>query len=153
MRRQSPLEKHFYMEQQQQDTGKDLFALLFLVMLMLAQVFMIMANDAVMDKSDPMVDQKGKGADKSFTPPKKPVVGKIIQKGDKILLVFEGKVYDPRKDGSKLINRGYTATSKDESGRETLILYVNYDGIIDSKLLSRGLAPLRGIGIIPLLSE
>ena len=153
MRRQGPLNHFFYGDKSQQDSGKDLFALLFLVMLMLAQIFMIVAYDAVRSKGKQPIDSTGQDANTPLDPHKRPPVGKISQKGNKILIEFDGRLFDPRREGSKLVTSGYTVTTKDEFGREVQVLYINYDGIVDSKVLSRGLAPLRGIGIIPVFPE
>jgi len=149
MRRQSPLNHLFYEGESQQDTGKDLFALLFLVMLMIAQIFMIVAYDAVENKGNKVLDANGESDDGVSFPEKTPEVGQIVQKGNKILIRFNNHLFDPRRDGAKLIVAGYTNTSKDELGKEVQTLYINYEGMIDSKTLSRSLAPLRSIGIIP----
>ena len=153
MRRTGPLQQIFSKSYGQLNTGSDLFALLFLVMLMLAQIFMIMAHDAVPGQGKKPIDGAGQGSDGIEAPKKQPPVGKIIQKGKRILIEFDGRQFDPARDGARLITSGYTAAVKDESGREVQVLYVNYEGVIDSKTLSQGLSPLKSLGIVPLFPE
>ena len=132
----------------QQDTGKDLFALLFLVMLMQSLLFMIFANESASLNSIQPVSESSGGS--NGTDPEKIVVGKVFQKGNRLFLNFEGNIFDPKKDGAGLVTKGYTVTTHDSSGRETQAVYVDYEGVIDSKILSDSLAPLQNMGIVPL---
>jgi hypothetical protein len=151
MRRQRPLDKQFFLNQHQQDTGKDLFAMLFLVMMMLAQIFMMLTNEPKKPEPPQIPDLSGNSSE--TLPPASPKVGNIILKGNKVFIKFEEKLFNPQRDGAELITMGYTITSHDQFGNEVQLLYVDYDGIVDSKTLSRGLAPLRRIGINPYFTE
>lgn len=123
------------------DTGKDLFALLFLVMLMLAMVFMTISHESSMGKANQTPKTEAGG--KSLTN-KKPLVGEVFFGNEKKLLIrFNDEIFDPGKDALKLIVSGYTIETENSKGEKAQALYIDYhDTTIDSKALSRGLAPL-----------
>jgi len=122
------------------DTGKDLFALLFLVMLMLAMIFMTISHETSMSKANqtPKANAGGKSLIK-----KTPQVGEVFFDVNKKLLIrFNDKIFDPEKDVIKLIIGGYTVETENSKGVKVQALYIDYKGTLDSKLLSQGLAPL-----------
>ena len=109
-----------------QDPGKDLFAYLFLVMLIFSFVILITYEQKVRKQTiqeSPKEVSQGKS---SLVTLKNKERGKLIRRDGKIYLLFGEKTYRPDKDVSLLEGSGIIKKIQKE-GKETRVIYIEED--------------------------
>lgn len=109
-----------------QDPGKDLFAYLFLVMLIFSFVILITYEEKVRRQTiqeSPKEVSQGKS---SLVTLKNKEIGKLIKRDGRIYLLFGEKSYQPDKDIASLEKAGIIKKIQKE-GKETSVLYIEED--------------------------
>lgn len=112
---------------QVQDPGKDLFAYLFLVMLIFSFVILVTYEVRIQSekaKRSPNIASQGSS---NLVKVRGGEIGKLAKKQGVLCLVFGGKMYRPDEDLKLLEQKGIVKTIKDEMGKETKMIYIEED--------------------------
>lgn len=113
---------------QVQDPGKDLFAYLFLVMLLFSFVILVTYEEKIRQgqkiQKSPTVTSPGTS---SLVKLKNEEIGKLVKKGGIIYLLFGRNFYRPDEDVKSLEEKGIFKIIKDEAGKETKTIYIEED--------------------------
>ena len=103
------------------DPGKDLFAYLFLLIMVFS--FMLLMSSEQTGSAQKAPDQQ-KSAKSAFSQVMEANIATLEKKGTKIFLRFGNKLYDPQKDFEKL-EQDKRIVVKKEGGNVQKFLYIN----------------------------
>ncbi len=111
---------------QVQDPGKDLFAYLFLVMLVFSFVILLTYEQKMKYVSAQKSPKEISRGTSSLVSLENRQIGKLIKRDGKIFLMFGDRVYSPDTDISILDIAGIIKT-RVQNGREEKVLYIEED--------------------------
>lgn len=102
------------------DPGKDLFAYLFLMMMVFSFMLMMTLDRAGSPQKAPDAKETGSSALVELA---KGDIGTLEKQGSKLLLRFADAIYDPEKDFQKL-DRDKKIKSMEKNGKAIRVLYI-----------------------------
>jgi len=108
-----------------QDPGKDLFAFLFLMVMIFS--FMVLISSQQIKKQNPSensIEQKSSSAQTSIKPISKSLLGKLEKKENNLYIIFDNVYYNPKKDLNKLKDDKRIDIIKRKDGRVDKVLYL-----------------------------
>jgi len=95
-----------------QDPGKDLFAFLFLMVMIFS--FMVLISGQAMKKNIQQQDQsmisRNKSKDSTLEQINNKFLGRLVSKNNRLFIVFDQQYFDPITDISKMESKGYIQT-------------------------------------------
>jgi hypothetical protein len=111
-----------------QDPGKDLFAYLFLLIMVFSFMLLMTTDecrDAVSGQKSPERSNSSSGSSLASVAFEK--IGRMVKKDGKLYLAFGKILYDPKKDVEKLENDGRITTIIDKDDVQRRLLYIEED--------------------------
>lgn len=108
-----------------QDPGKDLFAYLFLMVMIFSLLLLRTAEEQIADlsgnKSPRQIEPAGQSSLREVSIDN---LGRLGRRQGEVILLFGNAGYHPRTDGGRLLADGRITPMTDEAGREKKILYL-----------------------------
>ena len=113
-----------------QDPGKDLFAYLFLLIMVFS--FMLMMSmeeryDRLIGQLAPDLQQEQKTGRSTLATVSSDKIGHLKKSGERLFLVFQDVSYDPESEAEKLIQENRIVILKGSDGQEKKSIYLEED--------------------------
>lgn len=111
-----------------QDPGKDLFAYLFLLIMVFSFMLLMTTEDRRETISGQTAPQKHEATSRStLTAVSVEKIGRLVRKDESLFLSFGNVLYHPLKDVERLIQEDRVSVITGEGGRQERILYLEED--------------------------
>ena len=130
-----------------QDPGKDLFAYLFLLIMVFSLMLMMSMEeryDRLIGQVAPELQQEQKTGRSTLAAVSSDKIGHLRKSGERLLLVFQGVSYDPESEVEKLIQENRIVILKDSDGQEKKSIYLEEDNS-DKVLLTEYLTAFQSL--------